>query len=84
MGDVKPRAKKANYEFHKRRNGDTITCTNAKRRVYIMSAFANWKRDKPGTLTVKSQKTEAGYLIRFEGISPAEATEARLSNSGDI
>ena len=78
------RAPKAAYQFHLKRHGDTITCATAKDRAYAITAFANWKRGKPGTLHAMSKKIDAGFLITFAGISPAEATAARLSNGGDI
>jgi hypothetical protein len=73
------RRQKIKYEFHKRRSGDVFKVRDAKARVYYMSAFANWKRNRPGTLAVKSVKVEDGYLLRFSGISPAEVNTARIS-----
>lgn len=79
------RRPKIKYEFHKRRSGDVFKVRDAKARTYFMSAFANWKRGKPGTLKVNSVKTDDGYLLRFSGISPTEATEAELrADQGDI
>lgn len=78
------RAPKAKYEFWKKRHGDTMECADARQRAYVLSAFANWMRNRPGTLQATSKKTEAGYLITFVGISPAEITQASLSNEGDI
>lgn len=78
------RRPKIKYEFHKRRSGDVFKVRDAKARVYYLSAFANWKKGKPGTLKVKSIRVDDGYLLRFSGISPAEAVEAELKNGGDI
>ena len=80
---TRARRPKIKYEFHKRRAGDVFKVRDAKARVYYMSAFANWKRGKPGTLKVNSVKTDDGYLLRFSGISPAEANEARIAAGGD-
>lgn len=83
MNETTPRARrpKIKYEFHNRRSGDVFKVRDAKARVYYLSAFANWKRGKPGSLKVKSTRVDDGYLLRFEGISPAEATAARLNAS---
>lgn len=78
------RAPKLRYDFKDRRGGDVIKVRSAKARAYYLSAFLNWKRDRPGTLKAISVKAEDGYLIRFTGISPAEATEARLTAGDDI
>lgn len=78
------RRKKIAYEFHKRRAGDVLKVRTAQARVYYLSAFANWKRRRPGTLSVTSVKVDDGYLLRFSGISPAEATEARIAAGEDI
>ena len=79
------RRPKIAYKFHERRAGDIFKVRDAKSRAYYMSAFANWKRGRPGTLRVNSVKTDDGYLLRFSGISPAEATEAQLrASQGDI
>ncbi len=77
-GDRKRRPK-IKYEFHKRRAGDVLKVRTAQARVYYMSAFANWKRNRPGTLAVKSVKVDDGYLLRFSGISPAEVNTARIA-----
>ena len=84
MSEPRHRRPKIRYEFHMRRAGDVFKVRDAKARVYYMSAFANWKRDKPGSLKVVSARVEDGYLLRFSGISPAEATAARLTSEGDI
>lgn len=81
---TRTRRPKIKYEFHNRRSGDVFKVRDAKARVYYMSAFANWKRGKPGTLAVKSVKVEDGYLLRFSGISPAETNAARLAEQGEI
>lgn len=82
---TRTRRPKISYKFHERRAGDIFKVRDAKARVYYLSAFANWKRGKPGTLKVKSTRVDDGYLLRFEGISPAEATEAELrASQGDI
>ena len=78
------RAPRTNYEFWKRRHGDTMTAKNDRERKYVLCAFANWKRGRPGTLKASSVKQGDGYLITFTGISPAEATEADLSNADEI
>ena len=79
------RAPKQKYEFHLRRHGDTVNCATKKDRDYLVSAFANWKRNRPGSLALKSRKDGEGYIAEFTGISPAEATEARLAGGeGDI
>ena len=78
------RAPKAKYQFHSRRAGDVIIAPSRKHRAYYLSAFANWKRDKPGTLKAASEKIENGYRITFSGVSPAEITEARIANQEDI
>lgn len=67
------RAPKARYQFHLRRDGDVITLPDAKARVMYLSAFVNWKRDKPGTLSAKSRKVDGGYQVTFTGIAPADA-----------
>lgn len=81
MTGIKIRAAKSRYEFHQRRNGDVIELPDAKARVYYLSAFFNWKKVRPGTLRATSKKTASGYSISFDGISPAEANEARLRTS---
>lgn len=78
------RAPKLKYQFHKRRAGDVIIAPTSRHRAYYLSAFANWKRDKPGTLKASSQKTETGYRIEFSGISPAEITAAEIGAKEDI
>jgi hypothetical protein len=78
------RAAKARYQFHTKRSGDQITVQTAKDRVYVLSAFINWKRDKPGTLSATSKRSGDGYVIQFHGISPAEANEARLAAGDDL
>ena len=86
MSEPTPRRRrqKIKYEFHKRRSGEVFKVRDAKARAYYMSAFANWKRGKAGTLSVTSIRVEDGYLLRFSGISPAEANIARLSNKDEI
>ena len=82
---IAQRAPKLHYNFKDRRGGDVIKVRTTKARAYYLSALLNWKRDRPGTLKAVSLKAEdGGYLIRFTGISPAEATEARLAAGGDI
>lgn len=76
---TKPRAPKTAWRFYEKRHGDTITVPDKKARVYALSAFANWKRNRPGTLKARSEQIEGGYRITFEGISPAEVNRAYLS-----
>lgn len=78
----KTRAEKSRYQFHLRRDGDVISLPDAKARVMYLSAFANWIRGKSGTLTARSRKAAVGYVVIFEGISPAEANTALLT-AGD-
>ena len=80
----KTRAKKSRYQFHLRRHGDVITLPDAKARVMYLSAFANWNRGRPGTLTARSRRASEGYVVTFEGISPAEANLARLGAGYEI
>lgn len=75
---TKTRAPKASYQFHLRRSGDVIALPDAETRVRYLSAFINWKRNRPGDLSARSRKAAEGYIVIFEGISPAEANHARL------
>lgn len=83
---TKPRAPKTAWRFHEKRHGDTITVPDKKARAYALSAFANWKRNRPGTLKARSEKIDGGYLITFDGISPTEVNRAELAagNQEDI
>ena len=78
------RAKKSNYEFHKKRHGGQMIVNTDQERRYVMSAFANWKRRHPGEFTAGSVKIGDEFVITFSGISPAEANEARIAAVGDI
>lgn len=80
----KPRAPKQRYEFHLRRHGDVISLPDAKARVMYLSAFSNWIRNRPGTLTARSRKADSGYVVTFDGISPAEIAMARLGAGDEI
>lgn len=71
------------YEFWKRRDGDTMIVPDAKARSYVISAFANWKRTRPGTLCISSRMFDGAYRIEFAGISPAEATRARMMETDE-
>ena len=73
------RAPKASYEFHLRRHGDVIALPDAKARVMYLSAFVNWNRNRPGTLSARSRKAADGYVVTFDGISPAEHALATLT-----
>ena len=71
------------YDFHLIRAGDKRTLTNDVARRNFMSAFRRWKDRKPGTLTASSRIAPFGYLVKFTGISPAEAyAEARAKGPG--
>lgn len=76
---TKPRAPKTAWRFHEKRHGDELIVPDKKARAYVISAFANWKRSRPGTLKARSEKIDTGYLITFEGISPAEVNRAALA-----
>lgn len=79
----KRRPKQA-YHFEDRRAGDVITVADAAERTRLMSAFINWKRDKPGTLSVSSRRVEAGYTLTFTGVSPYEVGLARFAARYEI
>lgn len=80
MDVTKKRAKRADYRFYEKRHGDQITCATAKERVYIVSAFINWKRKRPGSLRITSKADPAGgFIIRFDGIAPAIAVQQSAS-----
>lgn len=83
---IKPRAQKTKWNFHEKRDGDTIIVADAKARVYALSAFANWMRNRKGTMKANSEKIDGGYRITFTGISHAEANRAYLdaARQGDI
>lgn len=83
---TKPRAPKTAWRFHEKRHGDEMIVPDKKARVYALSAFANWKRNRPGTLKARSEQIESGYRITFDGISPAEVNRASIiaSNEGEI
>lgn len=66
-------------DFHKVRGGDRVTVLTSDERRKFISAFINWKRDRPGTLRAASRKVDGGYVIEFTGISPAEFTQARMA-----
>lgn len=89
VADVQPkpksrqRAPRTNYEFWKRRDGDTMTAADDRERKYILCGFANWKRGRPGTLKASSVKQGDGYLITFTGISSAEAVAAEIAGGND-
>lgn len=74
------RAPKQKYEFWKKRQGDQMTVSTDQERRYVMSAFANWKRGRPGDLRANSKRDGDRYLITFSGISPAEAVAASLAS----
>ena len=67
------------YDFWKRRDGDTLTVATERERKLIVSAFSRWRKGRPGNLRMTSEATKAGYLIRFSGLSMAEANRARLN-----
>lgn len=78
------RAKKKSFKFWEKRHGDQMTVNSEADRKSVMSAFINWKRNKPGDLRASSRKNGDEFLITFSGVSPSEANEARIAAGGDI
>ena len=79
---LRTRAPKIKYRFEERRHGDVVMVRTAKARVYYLSAFLNWMRDRPGTLQAVSRKADGGFYIRFAGISPAEMAGVKTDPQG--
>lgn len=80
---VKPRVRayKTKHDFWNVRAGHTIEVDTSIERTRTLSAFINWKKNRPGSLKAKSRKTLTGYVITFEGTSPAEVNMARITGS---
>ena len=76
------RAKKAEYKFHEKRDGDTVLLPDSLSRRYYVTAFLNWMREREGNLHIKTLKTTEGYLVTFHGISPTEVVRAQLGMAG--